>query len=74
MSVKKLVLLPVGASFGLAGLFFCYYTLRLIYVNLFVEGVAEHRSGGMYIGAVVFPLAAIIFGVLSWLLLRKAFR
>jgi hypothetical protein len=49
-------------------MFFCWYTVRLIYINLAVAGVAEHRQTGMYLGAVAFPLASIIFG---WLCLRS---
>jgi predicted membrane protein len=71
---RKVLLSLFGIIFALAGLFFCYYTVRLLYVNLAVAEAAAHRSAGMYIGAVVFPLAVIVFGVLSWLCLRKVRR
>jgi divalent metal cation (Fe/Co/Zn/Cd) transporter len=57
---------------ALASVFFSYYTARLIYLNLTMTDAAAHRSGGMFIGAVAFPLAAIIFGLLSWLSGRTA--
>jgi len=46
--------------------FFAYYTLRLIYINLAGE-VGSRRNSGMYIGAVAFPLATLMFG---WIGLR----
>jgi hypothetical protein len=73
--VKMVLLILIGITMALASLFFCYYTARLIYVNLTVADAAAHRSTGMYIGAVVFPIAAIVFGVISWLcfkLLRRS--
>ncbi|MEO7539998.1 MAG: hypothetical protein ABIV21_08210 [Pyrinomonadaceae bacterium] len=61
-----------GIAFGLPSLFFTYYTARLIYVNLTAtaEDAAAHRTGGMLVGAVAFPLAAIIFGLISWYCFR----
>ena len=57
-------------------LFFIYYTVRLIYVNLMMntEEAAAHRAGGMLIGAIAFPLAAIVFGLISWFCFRKGLR
>ena len=72
--IGKFVLLSSGIVFIPASLFFCYYSIRLLYINLAFAEAAAHRSAGMYIGAVVFPLAAIVFGVLSWLCFRQARR
>jgi hypothetical protein len=58
--------------FGFGSLFFAWYTVRLIWLNLTVEDAAAHRSGGMLIGAIAFPLAAIIFGFISWFFINKA--
>jgi hypothetical protein len=55
----------LAALLALPAVFFSYYTVRLIYVNIAVEGVARHRQSGMYIGFVVFPAAVIVFGWLS---------
>ena len=55
-------------------LFFTYYTVRLIYVNLTMNSseAAAHRTGGMLIGAIAFPLAAVVFGFISWWFFRKS--
>jgi hypothetical protein len=67
------------AVFALLGLllaapcaFFGYYTARLLYINLTVPSVASHRQTGMYIGAVAFPLATLVFGWLSLQCLKKS--
>ena len=72
MQIKTIVLNLVGILLVLPCLFFIYYTVRLIYINLAVADIAEHRSGGMLIGAIVFPVAAIVFGILSWLCFKLA--
>jgi hypothetical protein len=51
---------------GLLSAFFCYYTIRLAYVNVAVPATAAHRGHGMLIGAVAFPAAAAIFGWIAW--------
>lgn len=63
-----------GVAFPVPSLFFSYYTVRLIYMNLTMEDAAAHRSMGMLIVAIVFPLAAIIFGFISWFFINKALR
>ena len=65
-----------GIAFIVPTIFFSYYTIRLIYVNLTMsaEDAATHRAGGMLIGAIAFPLAAIIFGFISWFFINKARR
>lgn len=74
--INKILLIVCGVAFAAPGLFFAYYTVRLIYVNLAMtaEEAATHRTGGMLIGAVAFPLAAIIFGSISWVFIRKGRR
>ena len=55
----------LSAVFAALCAFFTYYTARLIYINVFGPSLAGHRQTGMYIGAVVFPVAAFVFGWLS---------
>jgi hypothetical protein len=56
---------------ALPAAFFTYYTARLVYINLAVAGVSEHRQTGMFAGFVAFPAAAILLGWLSLLSWRK---
>ena len=55
----------VSACSGAACLFFVWYTIRLVWVNVAVPGVAQHRQTGMYIGAAAFPVATLLFGYVS---------
>ncbi len=66
ISIRKVLWALPAAFFAAACAFFVYYTLRLAYVNLADAGVASHRQAGMYIGAVAFPLASLVFGYLSF--------
>jgi hypothetical protein len=72
--MKTIFLALVGIVMTFASLFFAYYSVRLLYVNLFFEDAAAHRSGGMYIGMVAFPVATIVFGIISWLSFRAIKR
>jgi len=56
--------------------FFFYYSIRLLYVNLTMPAAeaAAHRTGGMLIGAIAFPLATFVFGLSSFLLIRAGVR
>ncbi|MEP6902661.1 MAG: hypothetical protein ABJA66_12970 [Actinomycetota bacterium] len=72
MKIKTIIFLLLGLMSALASIFFFYYTVRLIYVNLAIAETVAHRSGGMLIGAVVFPVAIIVFGILSWLCFKRA--
>ena len=56
--------------------FFGWYSVRLLYVNLTMSSdeAAAHRTGGMLIGAIAFPLATLIFGLIAFLLIRSAAR
>ena len=62
---SKTALRAAAVLCALPAAFFTYYTLRLIYINVAVAGVAENRRPGMYIGFVAFPVAAICFGWLA---------
>lgn len=72
--IKFILLVAVGILLAFASLFFCYYTVRLLYINLTAPDAAAHRSAGMYIGAIAFPVATFIFGILSLLSFRTAKR
>ena len=73
--ITKILFVICGVGFAAPSLFFAYYTVLLIYKNVTAsaEDAASHRTGGMLIGAIAFPLAAIIFGFISWLFFRKGF-
>jgi len=74
--MTKTFFIIIGILAAAPCLFFAYYTIRLIYVNLTMtaEETVAHRTGGMLIGAIAFPLAAIVFGLISWLCFRKGLR
>ncbi|MBK6750866.1 MAG: hypothetical protein KA956_09370 [Pyrinomonadaceae bacterium] len=71
--ITKILFIFCGAAFALPALFFAYYTIRLIWLNLTLENAADYRSTGMLIGAIAFPLAAIIFGFMSWFFIKRGF-
>jgi hypothetical protein len=70
----RLLVIFCGLAAAAPCIFFAYYSLRLLYVNLTMPDAVAHRTGGMLIGAVAFPLAAIVSGAISWLLIRKGLR
>jgi hypothetical protein len=74
--MTKSIFVIVGAIFGAACLFFVYYTARLTYVNIMMtaDEAAAHRTGGMLIGAIAFPLVAMSFGLISLVCFRKALK
>jgi len=59
----------MGVVLALLSVFFLFYTARLLYVT---QGLTAIRAGGqgVYVGAVVFPLLGILFGLGAWRLLR----
>ena len=73
-NTAKILHIFCGAVFGTPSLFFAYYTIRLIWLNLTMDNAADYRSTGMLIGAIVFPIAAIIFGFISWFFIKRGFR
>ena len=74
--MTRSIFIIIGALFAAGCLFFIYYTVRLIYVNMTMtaDDAAIHRTGGMLIGAIAFPLAAIIFGAISWFCFRRSIK
>ena len=59
---------------GAACAFFAYYTIRLAYVNVTSPNTAGHRQAGMYIGAVAFPVASVLFGLVCRRCIQAARR
>jgi hypothetical protein len=59
---------------ALPALFFGYYTARLIYINIAIAAVAEHRQSGMYIGFIAFPAAVAVFSWLSLTCWRRSLK
>lgn len=72
--INRILFAFCGVAFALPSLFFTYYSARLLWLNLTMENAADYRSTGMLIGAIAFPLAAIIFGFISWLFIKRGFR
>jgi hypothetical protein len=68
--MSKAISKIIGIVFALLSLFFIFYTARLLYVT---HGLTAIRSGGegAYVGALVFPLLAILFGWGAGRLLRS---
>jgi len=66
----KPIRMIIGIVFALLSVFFVFYTVRLLYVT---QGLTAIRPGGQgaYLGALVFPLLAIVFGWSAWKLLRS---
>ena len=60
-----------GIILALIGAFFTFYTARLLYVT---SGLRAIRVGGQgaYIGAIVFPLIALLCAWGAWRCLRRA--
>jgi hypothetical protein len=69
--MRNAVLWLAFVLFGAVALFFVFYEIRLLAVTHFLTQI--RRGGqGTYIGAVVFPALAIVFGWISSLSLRRA--
>jgi hypothetical protein len=62
---RAFVLRALAVVLGIIGLFFVFYTARLLYVT---HGLTQIRAGGngTYIGAVAFPMLALVFGYGAW--------
>jgi len=75
-TINRVLYIVCGVAFAVPCLFFAWYTVRLIYVNLAMtaEEAATYRTGGMLIGAVAFPLATVICGLISWFFIKRTWR
>jgi hypothetical protein len=74
VKIRNGLLTSIGAVFACASLFFCYYTLRLVYLGATGRIDAAHRTAGLHIGAAVFPIASFGFGWLGLACLKSASR
>ena len=68
--MSRTILVAFGIILALLSVFFVFYTARLLYVT---HGLTTIRAGGQgaYLGAAMFPLLAILFGLGAWRLLRS---
>jgi hypothetical protein len=68
--MSKIIRVVFGLILALLSVFFIFYTARLLYVT---HGLTAIRAGGQgaYVGAIVFPLLAIVFGWVAWRFLRN---
>jgi len=68
--MSKIIRAIIGIVLALLSVFFVFYTARLLYVT---HGLTAIRAGGQgaYVGAIIFPLLAILFGWGAWRLLRS---
>ena len=68
--MSKPIRMIIGIVLALLSVFFVFYTVRLLYVT---QGLTAIRPGGQgaYLGALVFPLLAIVFGWSALKLLRS---
>lgn len=71
--VRSVILYLGALFFGLLSAFFVFYTARLFYIT---SGLRSIRPGGQgaYIGAVVFPLLAILLAWFAWRCTKAARR
>ena len=60
----------VAIALGLVSAFFFFYTARLLVVTGFLQ---HTRAGGQgaFVGAVAFPVIAIVFGWAAWRAWRR---
>ncbi len=68
--VRKTLLALATLAAGCAFLFFGVYGVRLVWFAATYRGEGSLGHVGMYIGAVLFPLLALLFGGLTWLAIR----
>jgi hypothetical protein len=70
---RRLALVIAALGFALLSAFFVFYTARLLYVT---KGLTVLRADGKgaYLGAVVFPLLALLFGWGGWRCARAVRR
>ena len=72
-TVVRTVWYLVSSLMALLSVFFVFYTARLLYVTRWLTTI---RAGGQgaYVGAIVFPMLALLFGFVTWRCLRAARR
>lgn len=70
---RMIILRGLAVLMGFVSLFFVFYTARLLYVT---HGLTVIRAGGngTYMGAVAFPLFALLFGFGAWRCVKSTRR
>ncbi len=63
----------VSVALGCVSAFFVFYTVRLLVVTRLLQQVRAGGNGA-YVGAVAFPVIAIVFGWAALALWRRAGR
>ena len=63
----------ISLASGCVSAFFVFYTARLLFVTRFLQQVRSSGHGA-YIGAIAFPVIAIVFGWAALALWRRAGR
>lgn len=71
-TINRVLFAICGVAFSIPCLFFGYYSLRLLYVNLTMPDPMAHWSFGMLIGAIAFPLATLVFGLISYWFFKQS--
>lgn len=71
MKTPSIILYFLGIISGALSLFSLFYTVRLFLVT---RGLTVLNTGGQgaYIGAIAFPILALIFGFATWVFLKSA--
>lgn len=64
-STRSIIFGLAALPLALTSAFFVFYTIRLLYVT---HGLTATRVGGQgaYVGALAFPLLALLFGWGAW--------
>ena len=71
---RSLIFGTIAGACALATLFFTYFGVQVVYFALTYEGEGSLGHVGMYIGAVLYPLLALLFGGCTYLAWRSARR
>lgn len=68
------LLAGIAVMAGLATLFFIWFGVQIVYFVLTDDGPGSLGHVGIYIGAFLYPLLAVIFGGITWSARRAARR
>ena len=71
--LRLVLMVLVSVALALMSAFLVFYTARLLYVTNLLRATRADGQGA-YIGAVVFPLLALLFGWGAWRCVRAARR
>ena len=74
MRTRSVVFASIAALCAPVTLFFAYYGARLVHAALTFAGEGSLGHVGMYIGAGLFPVLAVVFGSFTFFAWRAARR